>query len=151
MILPRYIASIASLDSDRVLSRLVRYDLRLSERPMVYALLERRMGQSDLILSLLRVGTPGARDRVEDILGRPIVLCPCVLLRWRINGAPPRVARTPRIARIVSNPRKPNTGAHARFAQAFRVGRTLEECRAYGATRRDVRSAVRRGWIEEVA
>jgi hypothetical protein len=149
MILPRYATAVASVDRDRVVSYLVRRDLRLTTRPMLYALAERQLGQADLVLALLRINTRGSRALIARIMGRPILVLPSYYLRWPVNGVP-RV-HVPRIARVLANPRKPNTTAHARFDQAFRPGRTVEEARAHGATRRDVRMARRCGWIEERA
>lgn len=145
MILPRYVTAVASVDRDRVVAFLVRRQLGLSGRPMLYALSERGLGQADLVLALLRVGTAPALARVELIVGRPILHCRSQWLRWPVNGVP-RVS-SPRIRAVVSNPRRPNTPAHDRFASAFRPGRTIEECRVHGATKRDIRSASRRGWI----
>lgn len=151
MILPRYFTAVASVDRDRVVSLLVRRELGLSRRPMLYALSERGLGQADLVLALLRVGTRGSLTLVERVLGRPILRCPCVWLRWPINGSP-RVSRAPRFRLVVSgNPRRPNTDAHARFAVAVRDGLTAEQMRLRGATRRDVRRARREGWIVEAA
>lgn len=151
MILPRYVTAIATVDRDRVVSFLVRRTLGLSSRPLLYALSECRLGQADLVLALLHVGTTPALVFVERIVGRPVLRLRSQWLRWPINGVP-RVA-SPRI-RIVAtqNPRRPNTTAHDRFSAAFRPGvTTVEQLRARGATRRDVRAARRRGWIEEIA
>lgn len=146
MILPRYATAVASVDRDRVVSFLVRRHLGLSRRPMLYALSERGLGQADLVLALLRIGTAPALARAELVVGRPILHCRSQWLRWPVNGVP-RVSSPPRIRAVVDNPRRPSTPAHDRFASAFRVGRTIEECRVHGATKRDVRSASRRGWI----
>ena len=100
-------------------------------------------------LALLHLNTRGSRVLVARILGRPILVLPSAYLRWPINGVP-RV-RVPRIARVLANPRRPRTTAHDRFELAFRPGRTIEEARSRGATRRDVRAALRHGWIETEA
>lgn len=152
MILPRYFTAVASVDRDRVVSLLVRRELGLDRRrPMIYALSERGLGQADLILALLRVDTRGSRLLVERVLGRPILQCPCVWLRWPINGRP-RVHRAPRFRVVVQdNPRRPNTDAHARFSRSVRDGLTAEQMRLRGATRRDLRRARREGWIVEEA
>lgn len=146
MILARYLAAVASVDKDQVVSILVRRDLRLPPRPMPYALAACHLGQADLILSLLRINTRGSRRLIERVLGRPILLCPGVHLAWRVNGKP-LVRRSPRIVSVVDNPRKPNTTAYDRFGRAFKPGRTVEQCLAHGARKRDLRGALRRGWI----
>lgn len=144
MILPRYFAAVAAVDSDRVVSFLVRRELGLSRRPMIYALSERGLGQADLVLALLRVNTGPAIAQVEHILGRPVLRCPCQYLRWPVNGVPRVVS--PRLRLVEPDPRRPNTPAAARWHQTFRDGATVEAVRARGATRRDVRLALRRGW-----
>lgn len=147
MILTRYLSAVARVDRDRVVSLLVRRDLDLPRGlGMPYALSRRGLGQADLVLSLLRIDTRGSRLLIARILGRPIMLCPGVHLAWRTNGRP-LVRRSPRIVFVADNPRRPNTPAHARFDAAFRCGRTVEEARARGARKRDVRGALRRGWI----
>ncbi len=150
MILPRYATVVAKVDDYVIESVLVRRALGLDRsRPMIYALEARGMAQADLVLALLRVGTRRARALVELLLGRPVLVIPSAWLRWPINGVP-RVY-VPRIARVVANPRRPSTPAYDRFLAAFRPGRTIEEARMRGATKRDVRMARRLGWIEEVA
>lgn len=153
VILARYLVAVAAVDRDRVVSLLVRRDLELpSGLGMPYALKKRGLGQADLVLSLLRIDTRGSRLLIARILGRPIMMCPGVFLSWRQNGRP-LVRRSPRIVSVAPNPRRPNTPAHARYDAAFRTGRTIEEARARGARKRDVRGALRRGWIrlEEIA
>lgn len=152
MILARYITAIAAIDHDPVTSYLVREDLGLPGFGMPYALNMRGLGQADLVLSLLRLDTPQSRAHVETILGRPIQHCPGVFLAWRINGRP-LVRRSPVIIHLAPNPRKPNTTAHQRYESTFKIGRTIQECLARGARKRDIRSAQRRGWIkvEELA
>jgi hypothetical protein len=152
MILARYLPAIAYVDRDPVVSYLVRRDLDLPlGRSMPYALHDHGLGQADLILSLLRINTRGSRLLIERILGRPIMQCQSVLLQWRSNGRP-QVRRQPRISHVVANPRKPNTDAYRRFERSFKKHFTIEQCRSRGARQRDVRGALRRGWIrlEEV-
>lgn len=152
MILPRYFTAVACVDRDPVVSFLVRRHLGLDRhRPMLYALSARNLGQADLVLALLRIGTRPAMALVERVVGRPVRLCPCVWLRWPVNGRP-RTRLLPRFRLAVSNnPRRPNTPAHARFEVAVRDGFTIEQMRLRGATRRDVRRALREGWIREAA
>lgn len=148
MILPRYFTAVASVDRDVVVSILVRRRLGLHRtRPIIYALSARGLGQADLVLALLEINTDPALALVERVVGRPLERCPCQWLRWPVNGTP-RVSR-PRVRLVVdNNPRRPNTPAHARFAAAFRDGATIEQIRARGARRRDIRVALRMGWIE---
>jgi hypothetical protein len=146
VILARYLTAVAFVDREPSVSIRVRVDLDLPHVPMPYALQLRGLGQADLILSLLRLNTARSIALVERILGRPITHCPGVHLAWRVNGRP-LARRSPVIVAVVPNPRKPNTTAHVRFAHAFACGRTLEQAMARGARKRDVRGALRRGWI----
>lgn len=147
MILPRYAPAVAALDRDRALSRLVRRRLALDPtRPLLYALSARGLGQADLVLALLSVNTRGALRAVALVVGRPVRVLPSVFLTWSRNG-PPRVRFSPKIVSVSECPRRPGTDAERRFLYCFREGLTLEQARARGATRRDVRRAQRKGWI----
>ena len=130
------------------LADMVRSYFRLQPHlSLFYSLRTARLGQADLVLCLLRTPHPHARAYVEQLVGRPIAVLPCVRLLYPVNGKP-RV-QTPRITWVAKcNPRKPKSAAAARFAEVFKPGRTLEQARARGATTRDVRWAVRRGWIK---
>ena len=144
MMLPRYLTAVARVDRDASVSSAVRAALRLPDRPMIYALSACGLGQADLVLALLSLREPSARAHVARIVGAPI--------RRYSPAMPPRIpapvlTSAPRVRLLVSNPRRPNTPAHDRFAATFRDGATVESTTARGATRRDLRNAQRRGWI----
>ena len=144
MILPRYTPAIAFVDRDRAVSRLVRRDLRLCpRRPIIYALSERGLGQADLVLSLLRIDTRGSRALIERILGSPIRVLPSMYLRWTTSGL--KTTTSAKIIRIGPNPARPGSDRARRFDYCFRAGLTIEAARARGATRRDIRRALRKG------
>ena len=148
MILHRYVSAIAVVDRDLAVSRLVRRRLCLHPtRPMLYALHAMGLGQADLVLALLDVGTEGAREHVARIVGRPVRVLPSAYLGWSLSGRP-RVKFSPKIVHVSPCPRKPGTDAEKRYEYCFREGLTLEQARARGATKRDIRRAVHREWIK---
>lgn len=111
--------------------------------PLTYAIRDRALGHADIVLCLLRLGCRRARAWIAELIGHPITVCPPARSAVPIFKKE-KVARVRWVVR--NNPRYPSTGAHARF-EHFRAGRTVQECLARGATRRDYRQAVRHGWI----
>jgi hypothetical protein len=122
------------------------------------ALYQRGLGQADLVLCLLRTDHFMAREFVAMLIGHPIIIGPPCLLHYRTNGASPTVRHPTglmdrRITYVApSNPRQPRTEAYLRW-QDFRAGRTPRQVMTRGSTKRDVRRALRMGWIrlEEVS
>lgn len=148
MILPRYMTAVARIGADAFANQMIRTYFSLpSRRPLHYVLGAAGLGQSDLVLALLRHSLAGPKtwDYVELLVGRPCYAYPPARLLYPVNGHP-HLARQPRITYVAPNPRHPKTGAHDRY-ENFRPGRTVDEALARGATRKDLRSAVRRGWI----
>lgn len=156
--LRKHAAVIAELARDRLLAYHVRTYFCLPHRTAITpAMYQRGLGQADLVLALLRIEHPRAREFIEKLIGHPIVIGPSCLLMWRTNGAPVvqrSVDPTDRKIAWVhpTNPRQPGTDAHMRWCQ-YQVGRTVGQLRTRGVRRRDIRLAARRGWIqfEEVA
>lgn len=118
---------------------------RLDSSPPLYVALS-RLSQPELVSIVL---SDCRRSIIEHariltlLLGRPPVVCP------RARQLPrPKPAPSPIVVSVCANPRRPNTEAHDRFARAFAPGRSLDHCIARGATKRDVRTAIRNGWIE---
>ena len=159
--LRRHAHVIAMIGRDRVTKYLLRDYFQLSRTmALMPALLERGLGQADLVLALLRLRD--ARDArlriygayIELLVGHPIAVGPCCLLRYRANGHPTVTRdRSPRLVWVNPvNPRQPRTEAHSRWSE-FRVGRTVAQLRVRGVTKRDLRRATRKGWIrlEEAA
>ena len=149
--------TIAMINRDRTAAYLVRdyFSLRRGTT-LMSSLCENKLGQADLVLCLLRL-----RDThhyrmlgvyVHLLVGHAIVVGPRCLLQYRCNGAPTAtVVRSLMDRRIVSvadvpNPRKARTEAYYRWTD-FRVGRTPRQLISRGATRRDVKRAMRKGWI----
>lgn len=163
--LRRHCATVALVNRDSLTSFLVRdyFDLPRSQTLMA-SLIDRGLGQADLVLCLLHLrdhSTPDHRRLisyyVRRLVGRPILVGPSCLLAYRINGHAPRASRPlPNDRKIIwvspTNPRQPGTDAHARWEE-FRPGRTIAQLRSRGVTRRDLRKAERAGWVrfEEAA
>lgn len=123
--------------------RVRRYFRMIPGEPLLYAVRRLRLCQADVVLCLLRLGCRRARNWIAEFIGHPITVCPPQRRTHPITKDEKKL-RIKWVQR--SNPRHPNTGAHERF-EIFRAGRSIEECIMRGATARDVRSAVRRGWI----
>lgn len=105
------------------------------------------MLRADLVLMLLRIGTPEALRRAEKLAGVAITRCPPAVPPW-----PPKpVQRTPAAprvtARVPNNPLVRSSGAYQRFAQV-KVGMTVEQLLSRGITRRDIRCWRARQYLE---
>lgn len=150
---------VTMMNRDRATAYLLRDYFSLSKRPTLMAsLIERRLGQADLVLALLKL-----RDRhrirllgayIELLVGHPILVGPSCLRDYR--AGPTKTVRSSDDRRITfvtpGNPRAPMTDAHLRWCE-FRVGRSIGQLLVRGVTKRDIRRSIRRGWIavEEVA
>ncbi len=157
--LHRHAHTIAMMNRDGRTKLLLRdyFDLSRS-MALMPSLLTRGLGQADLVLSLLHLRDQTRTEYrrifaayVELLVGHPIVIGPSCLLRYQVNGHQPRVTRSSDDRRLIyvapGNPRQPGTDAHLRWCE-YRVGRTVGQLRIRGVTRRDVRKAVRRGWVQ---
>lgn len=142
------------MDYGRVVDDMSRTTRKMISRYFGFPTTPRRLWQSlrdaefcqaDVVLALLRMNL--LRD-AEALVGRPITHCPPALRSG--SRTPVLRAPDPVIAIVYANPRAPGTEAHERYHH-FRVGRTVAQARARGARRRDVRMALRRGWIVLVA
>lgn len=159
--LGRHCLTITMLNRDPLASFLLRdyFDLPRSHSLMA-SLLDRGLGQADLVLALLHLRdamhhrSDAARllcFYVHRLVGRPILVGPSCLLLYKTNGHAPRISRPVQADRRLIwvspvNPRQPNTEAHDRW-EAFRPGRTVAQLRSRGITRRDLRKAERKGWV----
>lgn len=161
MLLSRHCLTISMLNRDPLAAFLIRdyFDLPRCHSLMA-SLLDKGLGQADLVLALLHLRdamhhkSDAARLTsyyIHRLVGRPILVGPSCLLMYRTNGHAPRASR-PILSdrRLVwvspTNPRQPNTEAHDRWDE-FRPGRTVAQLRSRGVTRRDLRRAERLGWV----
>lgn len=146
--------AIALISAHRDLKYLVRdYFALPRHRAIAPALLERGLGQADLVLALLRLRDqhravrPAAEALIAALVGHPITIGPPCLARYRDPAPYLPVDTSPRITYVAPvNPRQPSTEAHMRWCE-YRVGRSVAQLRARGVTARDVRRVRARGWI----
>lgn len=157
----KHAATVAKLNHDRATAYLLRdyFSLRRGVALMP-ALLERGLGQADLVLALLRLRdrhtmsrTPGPSPLctyIESLVGHPMTIdhtCLSGLHRPPPPRHPPCTPDERRIVRKVAyNPRQPNTHGHALWSH-FQVGRTVAQLRARGVPARELRRAVQMCWI----
>lgn len=99
----------------------------------------------DVVLALLRIGTPEARAEAEAIVGKPITVCPPHVPPWPPDPMPAK-HRVPRVMRRGSA--EGLTGDMLRRFQQVRVGMTLPQLLARGITKRDVRVWCQRNLLE---
>lgn len=104
------------------------------------------LGRVDYVLALLR---GNFIEEAEQLAGVPIQYGPKLTL-----GPPPQAVLalvksedSRRITRLCPNPRLPTTPAWARF-RVLRVGMTLGQAYLRGVTRKDIREALRKKWVE---
>ena len=168
-IISEHSVTVSLINRNRFAAFLVRdyFDLPRTQT-LMSGLLNKRLGQADLVLCLLHIRDSlprSAADRrrllahyIHRLVGRPILVGESCLLKYAINGHAPRIlrSRTPSDRKIVwvqeTNPRQPQSDAYHRWAE-FKVGRTVAQLRSRGVTRRDLRRAERKNWIrlEELA
>lgn len=156
--LRRHSLVIAMMNRDRTTNMLLRDYFDLPRTPTLMAtLLARRLGQADLVLALLRLRDQRTRHRhlfgsyVELLVGHPIAVGPRCLLLYPTNTSRPTVVRSKDDRRLTyvcpGNPRAPQTEAALRWCE-FKVGRSVGQLLIRGVTQRDIRRALREGWIQ---
>ena len=143
----------------QMISYFVSYGLLPGDVPGVsfFDTLQRaRLCQADLVLCLLRLNTPRALRHAAKLVGRPITHCPPCLRQ--LGRRPRAVAAQLPDDRVVIRVRPPApvergkrrllcSPMYDRLAKA-RVGATVAQLVARGITRRDLRIATRRGYLE---
>lgn len=109
--------------------------------------------QADLVLTLLRMSTRPARRAVESLIGHRIVVCPPALARAPapVNPDRPRLRDDRRVTEVYAfetpgRRRLTSTPIYQRLA-LIRAGLSLTELYSRGLRQKDVRIALRRGWI----
>lgn len=146
MIPRRHMQTVALINRDRVLKARVRFYFNLKRGTLAPLLRRAGLGHADLVLCLLRLGE---LDYVERLIGKPITYGVSFSIRRSSRGGHTvSEDKSPRITFVQpTNPRATNTKAHDRYS-IFRVGRTESQLRARGVTRKDIRKALRWGWIK---
>jgi len=118
-----------------------------------------RLCQADLVLCCLRLDTDPSLRLAERLVGKPILRCPPMLIRWR--GGSKLAVRQAKLSgddRIVTRVRRPQAkekgrrrllGAamYDRLARA-RAGMSVACLLGRGLRRKDIRVGLRRGYLE---
>lgn len=159
-VLNRHYKTVARLAANHSLKYLVRDYFGLPvATALMPAMLDKGLGQADLVLCLLRIRDAhktmrhAVEEHITSLIGQAIQACPSCLLHY---NPPSKITRSPDDRRLVHvtpvNPRQEGTDAHMRWCE-YRVGRTIGQLIIRGVTKRDIRRAVRNGWIrvEEMA
>jgi hypothetical protein len=118
--------------------------------------------QADVVLSLLREGSPVSLRAAESLMGFQIHKCPAGLrdacperslwaqAQWALGLLGPEtgpVSDGRLVTRLTPNPRLPTTPSWQRF-RLLRVGMSVGQFLVRGGTRRDVREWSREGSLE---
>lgn len=130
--------------------------LGLSPHKPVYPQLRSRgYFTADVVLTLLAIGTADARAGAQAIIGKPIEVCrpgphyrETVSVIDQIASLPETVPPADRrkVLSVERNPRLPTTDSFQRYKH-FRPGRTVAQLIGLGVTRKDLREALREGWV----
>lgn len=152
--LRKHAAVIGRINNDpQIKSKILQYfGIVRSPEYLTPVLYQRGLGQADLVLCLLRIGGARARVYVEQLIGHSITIGPPCLLLYRTNGKPrpahQRAADDRKVIFVVpGNPRVSNTGAALRWNEV-KLGKTVSQLRSRGVWKRDIRIALKRGWIK---
>lgn len=166
--LEKYRPALASLTAEQLalvaqrVSRRHRIEISAASGEELFdALHEAGVGQHDVVLAVAPADGPDAETILETIAGRPIQhVAPGMtaerLARTESARVEPRVVAKGaavrrddprRIAYVAeTNPKKPGSAAHAKFA-LYRVGMTVSEFIAAGGTTADVKWDTERGFV----
>lgn len=124
----------------------VYFDLPARAR-LVPSLSSSSLCQADLVLALLRFGTPASRVVAERLVGRPITVCPSCLRRRLSSLTAASSSSSPAITYVLRDPPLRNSTRLQSCYSEFRVGRTRQQLISRGVSRGDIRRCIRRGWI----
>lgn len=145
--LRRHLTAIAAVTKTPALEYRVRRYFALGSGHLIHEMSRARLSQADVVLCLVRMGTPRARRIAESLIGRPITVAPACRLTWSQNTQRPNVGRQPVITHVEDNILlRRGTRLH-RLLPELKCGRTLQQLQVRGVTRGDVRRAMRQGII----
>jgi hypothetical protein len=150
--LRRHLPAIAAITRAPSLEYRVRRYFDLDSSPLIASCRHAGLSQADLVLCLVRIGTPRARVIVESLINKPIHIAPACRLTWSYNKQEPSVRRQPMITRVMDMrgvPLRRGTRLALCYPE-FKCGRTLQQLQMRGVSRGDIRRAVKRGWISVV-
>lgn len=158
MMLERYRSSINSVPAD--VAELLLSHLGIPTRDDTVSLFDFlrdwHVGQCDVVLGLLRLGTPRSLRCAAAVMGRRITHCPPSLAQVRGPRPPaPRLAtgddrrvtwRMRHYEKLNGRKILPGTPIYARL-ERIRVGLSVRQLLARGLRRKDLRIASKRKWI----
>lgn len=111
----------------------------------------------DLINTLLHLDTEVSRKIVSTLIGKPINVLRSFTARARLPALTLKLVRTDnqrRVLHIAPVLKQPDGGRTLTSTDLYRrlglvkPGQTLQQAFARGVTRRDIRIAVKRGWMK---
>ena len=118
------------------------------------SLLASRLMQADVVLCALRLNTSASLRLAERLVGRPITHCPPMLIRWT---TPTKHSRREGDDRRVTHVRRPEAVQRGRRRllkccmydriSRAREGMDVHTLLARGLSRRDIRIALKRGYL----
>jgi len=114
-----------------------------------------RLMQADVVLCALRINSTSSLALAERLVGKRIHVCPPMLIRWT---SPVKASRREGDDRVVTHVRRPrpteqgrtrllSASMYDRMARAQK-GMTVSTLLARGLRRRDIRIAVKRGYLK---
>lgn len=146
--LKRHLAAIAAIDSTPALAYRVRRYFALGSQHLIIEMPRAQLSQADIVLALLRMGTPRSRCIIEGLINKPIHIAPACKLTWAYNKQTPSVGTQPVITWVSPFvPLRKGTRLALSFPE-FKCGRTKQQLLARGVSNGDIRRAMRRGWIQ---
>lgn len=145
--LRRHLAAIAAIDATPALAYRVRRYFALCDRPLIAAMPRAGLSQADIVLALLRMGTPRSRCIVEGLISKPIHIAPACRLTWAYNKQSPTVGTQPVITWVTAEAVLRRGTRLALSFPEFKCGRTKSQLLQRGVSNGDIRRALRRGWI----
>jgi len=145
--LRKHLQSLALIVRTPALLYRVRRYFNLGTEHLFVALRRAGLGQADVVLCLLKIGTQRARRIAEALIGKPITVAPACRFTYSVNGHAPRIGRQPVITWVIDEFPVLRMSRLVRCLHEFRVGRTREQLMRRGVTKGDIGRAVRRGWI----
>lgn len=140
-----HLASIAAIDQCPALKYRVRMYFGLPSGSLFKAL--KGYSQADIVLALIRFGTPRSRQIVESLIGKPIVVGPACRFVYVFNKQNPTLRRQPVITWVCP---VPDIRAKSRLAvlyPEFKIGRTRDQLIQRGLRNGDIKRAVSRGLV----
>lgn len=146
--LPKYRLTIAALPYDVRAHLRSRFTLP-GDASLYSGLHAAGLGQADVVMELLRLGTPAAHEGIALLVGRPVtVLPPAVPPRIPLPVRPRAKEPDDRVVLSVGrNPRLPTTPSFQRY-RLIQAGLSVAQLLKRGVTRRDLRELTSGGHIQ---